>query len=75
VAVPDSAQTRERCDVDDVAGTLTWRTYNGSSLLTNVVGSSCGVSSLLHLYTYPPDVPACSRATCSPSTSRRTCSR
>lgn len=53
VAVPDSAQTRERCDVDDVAGTLTWRTYNGSSLLTNVVGSSCGVSSLLHLYTYP----------------------
>ena len=53
VSVPDSAQTRERCDVDDVAGTVTWRSYNGSLLLNNVVGSGCGINSLVDLQVYP----------------------
>ena len=53
VAVPHSAQTRERCDVDDVAGTVTWRSYAGSTLLTNLRGTSCHTSALLDLETYP----------------------
>ena len=53
VAVPDSAQTRERCDVDDLAGTVTWRSYNGQSLLNNLVGSGCGITSLADLSVYP----------------------
>jgi len=53
VAVPDSAQTRERCDVDDVAGTVTWRSYAGAHLLNNLSGSGCGVESLVDLQVYP----------------------
>lgn len=53
VAVPDSAQTRERCDVDDVAGTVTWRHYDGSALLNNLSGSGCGILALVDLQVYP----------------------
>jgi len=53
VAVPNSGETRERCDVDDAAGTVTWRIYGGSSLLKNVVGSTCHSSSLADLEIYP----------------------
>ena len=53
VAVPHTAQTRERCDVDDVAGTVTWRSYDGSTLLNNLRGTSCHTSALLDLETYP----------------------
>src|SRR6185503_13706154 len=52
VAVPDTARTRERCDVDDAAGTVTWRSYGGSSLLTNLMGG-CHTGVLLDLQIYP----------------------